>query len=492
MQYQPMHRRTVLKGIGATLALPFLEAMLPLTAVAAGTAKTAPVRSVFIGVEGGIWTGADGFFPYRSGEDAARAKTWGKNGVLPGGFVADVGSEYKLPATLEPLAAFKKDLLLLSGLHHKNDEIGNTVVNAHGQDLGTLLTGTNISGIPGVALRNGLSVDQMIADKIGEATRLPSLELVVGKNSFNTREATGFGYMGFLSYDAFGNPLPVEGDPTELFDRLFTDGTPQQRARRQADRRRQKSVLDTLRADLKRLESSVAPADRRKLDEYAATIREIERRTERAKQWESQPVRLPTGVRRPVAAKGGPYHDDGGGRIEQMRLMLDLLALALQTDVTRVATLRLGSYVGNFKFLGFSEDPHAVYAHNDGDPKKVAGARAIDKMHVEQLAYFLTKLRGIPEAGGSVLDNSMIFYGAGLTNGPAERIHGNRVTYDAHGQVNAPLLLAGKAGGKLKTGRHLNFDNGTPLCNLYVTMMSLLGIPDAQFNDATGPLTGLV
>ncbi|QDT37137.1 DUF1552 domain-containing protein [Stratiformator vulcanicus] len=492
MLHSPLSRRAVLRGVGGTLALPMLEAMTPITAVAAGQSGGDPVRSVFIGVEGGIWTGEDGFFPYRDGENVERANKWGKNGILPGGFVADTGPDFRLTSTLEPLAPVKDRLLVLSGLKHANDGIPNSVVNGHGQDLGTLLTGANISGTPGVSLKNRMSLDQYMASKIGDRTRYSSLEVVVGGGSYNTREATGLGYMGFLSYDADGNVCPVEGDPAALFDRLFTDGNAEQQAEREANRRKRRSILDSLRQDLNRLGSKVAPEDRRKLDEYATSIREIEKRVARQKEWENVPIDLPKGTKRPEPSKGrGGYGGDGAGRVEEMRLMLDLVALALQTDVTRIVTLRLGGYFGSFKFLGFPEDPHGVYAHNGGDPKKFAGARAIDRMHIEQLSYFLQKLDGIQESSGSVLDNSLVFYGAGLTNGPNGRRGRKEVTYDAHGQQNCPILMAGKAGGNLSTGRHVTFDDGTPLSNLYVNVMESMGMPDENFADSNGPLSGL-
>ena len=167
--------------------------------------------------------------------------------------------------------------------------------------------------------------------------------------------------MGFLSYDADGYAMPVEGQARELFDRLFTDGTPKQQAQRKLERRQNRSILDAVLGESKRIEGRVAAGDRRKLDEYFSTIRELERRIERAKAWESKPVKLPPGTRRPDKVKGNGWTADGSGRIGQMRLMLDMLALSMQTDVTRIATMRLGGYFGSFKFLGFPEDAHGVY-----------------------------------------------------------------------------------------------------------------------------------
>lgn len=484
-----LHRRTFLRGLGAMMALPFLEAMTPLSALAAAgkSAGKAPLRMIFVGTEGGIWTGEDGFFPWKEGMDAGRTKAWGSKGILPGGAVADVGADYKLTTTLQPLAEHRKDLLILSGLHHPNDRIPNTVVNAHGQDLGTLLTGTNISGTPGVALKNSISIDQYIASKIGERTRVPSLELAVGSTSYNTKEATGLGYMGFLSYDADGYAMPVEGNPSALFDRLFTEGSSKQQAEREKQRRQNKSILDAVADDMKRLTGKVAAQDRRKLDEYFTTVRELEKRIERAKAWENVPINLPPGAKRPESAAGR----DGGDRIEKMKVMLDTLALAMQADVTRIATLRLGGYFGSFAFLGFPEDPHGIYAHNGGKPERVAGARAIDKMHMEQFAYFLGKLREAKEDGGSVLDNSMILYGAGLTNGPTGKVANGAPAVDAHGQFNTPVLIAGRAGGALKTGQHVNFDHGTRLSDLFVTMMNVMGVNETKFADSTSPLKGI-
>ena len=481
-----LSRRTLLRGAGATLALPLLETMIPSRASAALGA--APVRTVFIGLEGGIWTGADGFFPYKDGTDEERNKVWGKNAILPGGHTADVGPDYKLTQTLQPLAEVRKDVLILSGLHHRNDLLTSPVLGDHGQDLGTLLTGFDISSTPGVTIKNGISFDQVLAAKIGEVTRFPSLQLAVGQTSYNTKEATGLGYMGFLSYDADGYALPVEGDPAQAFDQLFTDGTSRQQAERDADRRRLKSVLDAVHEDMKRLKTSVALQDRRKLEEYAATVREVERRIERAKAWEGKPVRLPPGTKRPDASR----KSDGSGshRSEEIRLMLDVLALALQVDVSRIATLRMGGYYGSFSFLGFPQDPHGVYAHNGGDPEKIKGCRAIDRFHVEQLAYFLKRLKGVSEGSGTLLDHTAVLYGAGLTNGLDRARH--VISYQAHGQVNTPILVAGRGGGALKSGRHVNYDHGTPLANLFVVLAGLAGVRDFSFADSTGPLGGLV
>ena len=355
-----------------------------------------------------------------------------------------------------------------------------------------MLTGTNISGTPGVALKNGISFDQHLAAKIGEQTRFPSLELAVGETSYNTKEATGLGYMGFLSYDADGYAMPIEGDPGAVFDRLFTSGSERDQTAREIQRRRNKSVLDAALDDMKRITGRVAAEDRTKLDQYFSTVRELEKRIERAKQWEGIPVNLPPGAKRPEGKEGGAYGNDGSGRVARMRLMLDVLALAMQADVTRVATIRLGGYYGSFGFLGFPEDAHGVYAHNDGDPKKVAGAKAIDRMHMEQFAYLLGKLAEAKEDGGSVLDHSIVLCGAGLSNGPNGRASTDKINFDAHGQQNQPLLVAGRAGGRLKTGQHVNYDHGTRLSNLFVTAQQLMGVNETTFSDAAEPLAGLV
>jgi len=487
-----LERRTVLKGIGTTLVLPFLDAMTPMSAFAAtGAGKKDPVRMLFVGLEGGIWTGEDGFFPCKDGINPERALEWGKKGILPGGAVADVGRNFQLTNTLEPLASVRDEITLLSGLHHRNDGIPNSVVNGHGQDLGTLLTAANISGTPGVALKNSISVDQLIARKVGDATRHPSLSLAVGRSSYNTKEATGLGYMGFLSYDELGYALPTEGDPGELFDWLFTDGSEKEQAQRDLLRRRKKSVLDAVLDDMKRVSSRVDSEDRSKLDEYFTTVREVEKRMERAKAWEDIPIELPAGTTRPEKLDRNLYGNDGSGRIEGMQQMLDVLVLAFQTDVTRVATMRLGGYHGKFNFLGFPEDPHGVYAHNGGDPERIKGAKAIDRMHMEQFAYLLDKMKGIREGNGTLLDNSLVMLGAGLTNGPSEKVRGGKVSHNAHGQVNTPIMIAGRGGGAVQPKGHLNFDHGTPLSNLYVTMMEAAGMPDAKFADSTGPLAGL-
>lgn len=489
---RPLERRAVLKGMGTVLALPFLEAMAPISALAAtGSGRTAPVRMLCVGLEGGLWTGEEGFFPCQAWNDAERGLEWGKRGILPGGCLAETGMNYRLTQTLEPLGEFREDFSILSGLHHANDKIPNTVVNGHGQDLGTLLTACNISSTPGVALKNSISFDQVVARKLGQATRQPSLALAVGKTSYNTKEATGLGYMGFLSYDELGYALPTEGDPVALFEWLFTEGTEKDRAERDRLHRQKQSVLDAVLGDMKRIESRVGAEDRQKLDEYFTTVREVEQRMERARAWQEIPVELPPGTVPPEKLGKNAYGEDGSGRVEAMQQMIDVLVLALQTDVTRVATLRLGGYHGKFNFLGLREDPHGVYAHNGGDPERVAGARKIDRMHMEQFAYLLSKMKGVREANGTLLDNSLVMLGAGLTNGPSEKIRGGKVDFNAHGQVNTPVLIAGRGGGQIRPQGHLNFDHGTPLANLYVSMMEAMGIPGAKFADSTGPLNGL-
>lgn len=331
----------------------------------------------------------------------------------------------------------------------------------------------------------------MIAHKLGDQTRHSSPSLAVGRTSYNTKEATGLGYMGFLSYDELGYALPTEGDPAALFDWLFTDGSDKEQAERDLLRRRKQSVLDSVLDDMKRVSSRVDSEDRSKLDEYFTTVREVEKRMERAKAWENVPIELPSDARRPEKLGGNIYGEDGSGRIEAMQQMLDVLMLALQTDMTRVATLRLGGYHGKFNFLGFPEDPHGVYAHNGGDPERVKGARAIDRMHMEQFACVLGKMKGIREGNGTLRDNSLVMLGAGLTNGPSPKVRGGKIGHNAHGQENTPIMLAGRGGGTFKPQGHANFDHGTPLSNLYVTMMEAAGIPDPRFGDATGPLNGL-
>lgn len=486
-----LSRRSALRGLGATLTLPFLDAMTPLTAVAARKGGSDPIRTLFAATEGGIWTGPDGFFPYRNEPDAEKAANWGKKGILPGGLEAATGRDYPITNTLEPVAHLRDHFHLISGLHHANDWIANTVVNGHGQDLGTLLTAADISATPGVALKNAVSFDQILARKIGDQTRVGSLALTVGNSSYNTKEATGLGYMGFLSYDLDGYAVPTEGNPQMLFDRLFRGGTEKSRAEKERRHRQNSSILDAVMDDMRKIKGEVSAEDRSKLDEYFTTIREVEQRMERSRAWEDVPIELPVHAKRPEDAPKGGWHGDGSQRVEAMRLMIDVLVLALQTDVTRLATFRLGGYYGKFSFLGFPEDPHGVYAHNGGDPKKVAGAKAIDRLHMEQVAYLLERMKGIQEGSGTLLDNSMVMFSAGLTNGPNRRVRGDEVSYNAHGQQNIPVLLAGHAGGALKGGAHLTYDHGTPLSNLYTTMAGILGVEMDTFADSDGPLNGL-
>lgn len=423
-------RRTFLRGMGAAVALPMLDAMAP----AAQAAKPPCRMAVFltpIGMNMDTWT----------------PKTEG-----PG---------FELPETLTPLADFRQDFSILSGLCHPRSWGGHEVEGA------SFLTGADIlSGTSGCSWKNTISMDQLAAERVGHETRFPSLELM--KRGSGTRQFT-------LSWSREGVSQPAETDPAAVFDRLFLDETAGEKERMEALLRKRQSILDLVRSDLKRLEGRVGRADREKLDQYATAVREVEQRLERAEDWAKKP-RPKTEGKRPAALRDGGESD----RLAHLKTMSDLMVLAFQTDSTRIATYSMCD--SNAEIVGSGlKDSHHGLSHHGGDEGKKKKLTQLDRAHVAQLAYFLGRLKATPDgAGGTLLDDSMILYGSGL--GDASR----------HTHKDLPILLAGHARGAFKQGAHRRYpSNVTPLSNLFVAMLRQMGVAADSFADSSGVFSGL-
>jgi hypothetical protein len=443
-------RRTFLRGLGTAIALPMLEAMVPpLRALGAqAEAKVFPKRMAFVYVPNGM-----------------NMADWTPKAV---------GASFDLPYILEPLQACRNDFSIISGLALDGARAHGDGPGDHARANAAFLTGCHPRKTPGADIRAGVSVDQVAAAEIGNRTRLQSLELGCEGNRQAGECDSGYScaYQANLSWKAEATPLPPEIDPRFVFERLFGNTVPGETFEAREKRRRyQKSILDLSLEDAKQLQKQLGRTDRRKLDEYLTAVRELEVRIEQADKFAAG---LPD-YKRPTGIPGGP-----DGFEKHIRLMFDLLALAFQTDSTRISTFLLAFDGSNrpYRSLGISEGHHEL-SHHGYDQAKMKRIAQINHFHATQFAYFLQKLKSIREGEGTLLDNCMIVYGSGIGDG------------NAHNHDNLPVLFAGRGGANLQQGRHLRLSHETPLTNLYVSMLDLMGVPAVRVGDSTGKLKEL-
>lgn len=445
MSLPRISRRTALKGLGTAIALPMLDAMLPRSWAAAEQAAK-PLRMAFLYVPNG-----------------KHMADW-----LP----KTEGAGYELPKTLQPLAGLKEDFCVLSGLTQQKANANGDGGGDHARALTTFLTGTQARKTDGADIRAGVSVDQLAAQEFGKTTRFASLEVGAdaGGQSGNCDSGYSCAYSSNIAWRNETQPVPKEVDPKLIFDRLFTFGRPGESAEARARRERyNKSILDMVRDDARRLQDKVGVADRRKLDEYLTAIRELEVRIDKAAQ-------APAGQSVPMARpKGVPASYE-----EHLRILGDLVVLAFQTDTTRVSTFVFANEGSNrsYPFLDVPEGHHEL-SHHEGKAEKQSKLQKINQFHVTQLAYFLERLKAVREGEESLLDRSLIVYGSGIGDG------------NAHNHNNLPIILAGKGGGMVKSGRHIAYPDGTPLTNLYLSMLDRAGVHVEKLGDSSGRLTGL-
>ena len=447
-------RRTFLKGLGTLMALPLLESVAvgPLMAATGSTtaaaAGAAPRRMAFIYVPNGA--------------------------NMPDWTPKQVGADFELPFILEPLKEHRSDFSVLSGLTQDAGRAGKDGAGDHARASATWLTSTRIRKTNGVDIHAGVSADQFTAQHVGKGTRFSSLELGCdrGQTSGNCDSGYSCAYSYNIAWRTPSAPLPPEVDPALAFERLFggTDlkETEEQRARRV---RYQKSVLDYVMEDAKTLNAKLGRTDQRKLDEYLTGVRDLERRIESAKKIELQ---LP-GAQRPT---GIPRDADGKVDFQaHSRLMLDIMVLAFRTDSTRVATFVMKHDGSDEKYLQIGvRDGHHELSHHQNDEEKRKKIAQINRFHMEQFSYLLGKLKSVQEGEGTLLDNSMIVYGSGLADG------------NQHAHSDLPLLLAGRGGGSIASGRHIRYAKETPMANLFLSMMDRMGMSAERFGDSTGRL----
>ena len=435
-------RRTFLRGMGATLALPMLDAMTP--ALTAETKR--PIRMAFMQTPNGIFNLRNEWTPQT------------------------VGANWEMTRTLEPLAAFKDRMLVISGLDHQqaaglNGEVGGD----HPRACTAWLTGTHAKMTSGADLRAGISADQIAAKEFGKHTQLASLELgletpeVVGA----CESAYGCAYYDTISWRNETTPLPMENRPRAIFERLFGDAGTDPKVRL-AFRQEDRSILDAINFDVKRMRIKVGGTDRGKIDQYLEAVRDVERRMQLAEK-QSDNELLPT-IGSPVGAPE-VFSD-------YFKLMADLMVLAWQTDMTRVITFQMGHEMSGRAYpeLGFG-DAHHPCTHHQGDPEKQEKTTKINILHTKMLSYYLSQLRATPDGDGSLLDHSMILYGAGLSDA------------NLHLYTNLSLLLVAGGVGGIQGGQHVRYANRTPMSNLLLTMLDKANVPYVdKLGDSTGRL----
>ncbi|HEX8294745.1 MAG TPA: DUF1552 domain-containing protein [Chthoniobacteraceae bacterium] len=460
MKTTPLSRRTVLKGLGATLCLPLLEAMRPLRTLAAGVeAAAAPVRMAVLYMPNGVCPGA-----------------WAPKGA---------GRDFALSPILQPLAAHQKDILVMRELWNAASDGGES----HYVKTSGFLTGTRITRTTGSNLHSGgVSMDQVAASRIGHLTPLPSLELGIEAPATGVDTNVGYTqlYGAHVAWSSPTTPLTKEINPRAAFDRLFRSQTPATAA----DSTKDKSVIDLVLADAKRLQRQLGAEDRLKLDEYLHSVRSVEQRIEFDARRQKETVRSDPQAERAIKELGAridAYSDPArvserrGNHTEHVRLMLDLMVLSFWTDSTRISTFMFGNAVSgrNFSFLDGVKGGHHQISHHQNNADKLEEYRRINTWHTEQFAYMIEKMKGIREGEGTLLDNSMLLFGAGIHDG------------NSHNPHDLPIVLAGRGGGTIATGRSVTYGKNTPLTNLYVGMLNRVGAPLRSFSDSTGELEGL-
>lgn len=440
-----LNRRNFLRGLGACVALPAFESLSPTRAVAAGKAVTAggaPLRMGFLYVPNGV--------------------------ILPDWRPIGEGRDYQLNRTMEVLAPHREHFQIFTGFEHKHGVGGPDGPGDHARANATILTGARPKKTAGADIKLGASVDQVAARVVGAETRFASLELSTDgvRKSGGCDSGYSCAYQFNLSWRNETTPMAPENNPRLVFERLFGPGKGAERQQIHASRLASKrSILDFVRDDARRLHDQLGRNDQQKLDEYLTGVREIEQRIQRNEKFGAladvemeTPAGIPSGYR------------------EHIRLMMDLQVLAFQTDSTRISTFSLAHDGSNrsFREVGVSEGHHYLSHHRD-EEAKIRKLATIDRFYTEQLAYLLERLRAVKDLDGrTLLDNSMIVYASGLSDG-------NRHRHD-----DLPVILAGHGGGVLHPGRHVRLRDTTPMSNLFVNLLHQMGAPVERFGDSTG------
>ena len=436
-------RRTFLRGVGSVLALPMLDAMVPALLRAQG--PTSPTRLAIL------------YFP-----NGVQVEAWNITSPMPVAPLPEV-----LPRTLAPLTPYRSDFTVLSGLTVDGGRAHGDGPGDHGRAGASYLTGVHPKKTFGKDLQAGVSMDQYAAAKIGSATRFASLELGCeeGIQGGNCDNGYSCAYSNSISWRTPSTPNPPEIRPRAVFERLFGTGEierdPVKRARQE---KYERSVLDAVLADARRLEGTLGASDKRKLDEYMYAVRDIETRIQRV---ERQDAATPE-IDRPSPSVPENYD-------EHTRMMFDLMTVALQTDSTRVITFLMALEQSNraYREIGIADSHHGL-THHAGDKEKIEKCIRINTFQVEQFIYFIDKLKATKDGDATLFDRTMVTYGSGLSRD--------------HDHDNLPTIITGHGNGAFNLGRHLTYPKDTPLANLHVAMLNQMGVPAETFADSTGSL----
>ncbi len=436
-------RRTLLRGVGATLALPFLDAMAPALTALTRTAAAPTPRLGFVYVPNGV--------------------------VLPEWRPVETGAGFTLSPTLAPLAPLREQVMVLTGLAHRQAEAFGDGNGDHSRASAAWLTGVHARQTEGADVLAGVSADQIAARILGRQTPLPSLELALEANELIGNCDVGYScaYQNTISWRTSTTPVPMETHPRIVFERLFGDGSSPEV--RRARLRSTRSILDSVTEETARLQSTLGAGDRTRMTQYLDAVREVERQVQRAEDYS-----VDAGLELPERPVSVPEQF-----ADHARLMFDLLALAYQADITRVSTFLLGRELSQRTYPEIGvPGPHHTLSHHRGDDEKIAQVAKINLYHVQLFSRFLETLQSVPDGDGSLLDHTMLVYGGGIGDG------------NLHEHVDLPVLLAG-GGAYLRTGRHVVYAEEPPMANLLLSLLARAGVTTEALGDSTGRLAGL-
>ena len=436
-------RRTFLRGMGATLALPLLDAMIPAASAAAAKTAALPVRRL-------------GYVFMPMGCDQTRWTPPGTDGKLG-----------ELPPILQSLEPVKNHVTAFTGL-----ELRNAYPGSHATSNAAFLSAAKAKHTESSDYYLGTSADQLAAQQIGRETQLPSLELSMDMLQTTGQCDNGYAcvYQNNLSWSSPTTPLPSEAHPRIVFERLFGEGG--SLAERRAALRKRASLLDWITEDIASLKRNLGASDQARVNNYLDTVREVERRIQKAEA-DAATSSLPTDLERPLGVPAS-YADHA-------KLMFDLQVLAMQGDITRVCSFQLARETSNRTYVAETgvADPHHPLTHHGNDPEKVARMAKINAFHVSLFAYYLERLKATPDGDGTLLDHSLVLYGSGIGNP------------NIHDHTNLPVLVAGGAAGGMKGGRHIRYDQPVPLANLHLSLLDKVGVRIDSFADSTGKINDL-